>query len=130
MKIRRVDLDKDLDTINEWFRGWDQPEMIRCTLPECGFIVEGVAAGFIYLTDASMAILEGFVANPALIHEERDAALDEITKRLMLYAKEKEKILLMAYTTRPEISDRAKRHGFVSVGTYHGFAKGISLYDA
>jgi hypothetical protein len=130
MKIRRVDLDKDLETINSWHRGWDIPEMLKCTLPECGFIVEGVAAGFIYLTDASMCLLEGFITNPSLLHEERDSALDAITNRLLLYAREKEKILVMAYTTRPEIGERAKRHGFLSVGEYHGFAKGISFYDA
>jgi hypothetical protein len=56
--------ENDIDEINAWrvLRGFEP--IPRDLFPKNGLIVRGVAAVFIYLTDSSLAMIEGLISNP------------------------------------------------------------------
>jgi hypothetical protein len=57
---------KDLDAINAWLSARALPAAGVDDLGQIGYIVEGVAAGFLLRTDARrVAMLDCFVTNPA-----------------------------------------------------------------
>jgi hypothetical protein len=54
----------DLDEMNDWYTQRHEPTVPVEALPSLGFLVPGVAAGFLYQTDSSLAFVEGLVSNP------------------------------------------------------------------
>ena len=66
---------EDLPEIATWRSGgvmpWEQ-------LPPVGFMVRGVAAGWLIQTDTAMALLEHFVSNPGVPILARSDALESI----------------------------------------------------
>lgn len=54
----------DIGEVNSWYRARSLAEVPEKSFPENGFIVRGVAAVFIYLTDSDIALLEGLITNP------------------------------------------------------------------
>lgn len=71
--------------------GWFHSRSISITedyLPPTGFIVPGIAAGFVYATDANFCIFESFIGNPQVSKEERQKALREIVPAMIREAKE------------------------------------------
>lgn len=129
MKVN-VAKSEDLKTINEWRRGWGIPEVPPHMLPKGGFIIPDMAAGFCYLTDSSLAIVEEYVRNPSITSEEANKAIDAITVAILSYAKRHECSVLMAFATRQEVGDRAERHGFSPCGGYLGYVKEIKKWDS
>ena len=71
----------DLTFIRKWWEAW--PEWVSPAddfLPETGVVVESnskpVAAGFIYLTNAKVALLEWIVSDPEYREKNRKQALE------------------------------------------------------
>lgn len=120
LSARRV-LDLDFDEISRWFdvRGKTMPH--RSLFPSTGFIVNGIAAGFVYFTDSNVAIIEGYISNPHVDSKTRSNALDIITAELLMKAKSSGYKLLKCDTQLEAIKIRAKKHGFKPVGSYESF---------
>lgn len=80
-------------------------------LPKTGFIVENMAAGFIYLTDTPMCFLENLVKNPA--HEKKctDKALDLVIDTLFNKATDLGIKLVVASTIFKSVEERAIKLG-------------------
>ena len=71
--------------------GWFHKRSIPITedyLPKHGFIVPGIAAGFIFSTDSNFCIFECFVSNPNTTRSVRKEALSEIVTSMIQKAKE------------------------------------------
>lgn len=86
MLIRKI-TDKDLNEIMGWFHSRN----IKITpeyLPQTGFIVPGIAAGFIYRTDANFCIFESFIGNPKRPYTERQEALRHIVPIMIQEARD------------------------------------------
>jgi hypothetical protein len=77
-----------------------------------GSIVPGVAAGFLYSTDSSLCILEGYVTNPECDSEIRNKALEVVTEHLLAIAEAKGFTYIVAFTGDESIVKRAERSGF------------------
>lgn len=105
----RVYNSKDYDAIKIWFKGRNQP----CPKPEMlsstGFIVENIAAGFLYTTNSSLCWIENLVGNPFVAKEFRNVALEEIVEALIKEAKGK---AIVCFSSVPAIFKRAQNHGF------------------
>jgi hypothetical protein len=129
MEVKRIK-GEDLKEVNSWYKGWGQPQIPAHALPRGGYMVSGIAAGFCYLTDSSIGIIEGYISNPDSTPEQRSEALDEITQTILRYAARNEVSLLIAYATREEIGERAMRHGFKPCGGYMGYVKEIHKWDS
>lgn len=108
----------DAPEVAAWYAAHGQSPKPKGSLPNTGFIVPGVAAGWLYLTDSSVALLEGYVTNPAASAADRNDALDVITGLLLASAKSDGRSLVLALTTDQTIAERARRHGMHARGTY------------
>ena len=86
MIVKRVE-DTDLEEILGWFKQRKIDISIDYLSPT-GFIVPGVAAGYIFATDSNWCIFECFIGNPEISSEERQKALRQIVPAMIEEAKE------------------------------------------
>jgi len=98
--------------VTRWCSSRGVPATLLDMLPERGFIVPDVAAGFLYQTDSTMALIEGIVANPKADSRIRDDALDQVFFALFDLARDLGFELVWGFSPRPEIETRARRIGF------------------
>ena len=86
-------------------------------LPRIGFLAPGVAAGFLYLTDApAVALCEGFVTNPAAPSGERHDALEAICGALHAAARADGRRLVQMAFRDPGIAARVESWGAAARG--------------
>lgn len=116
---------EDFEQINEWYTLRQMPPMRRDMLPKVGYIVDGVAAGFLYQTDSSMCLLDGFIANPLAEGHEREAALDKITDALISEADSLDFFSIVAMTKNTSIRARCRKYHFTPKGEYHVYVRGV-----
>ena len=119
------DIDAHLGEVNGWSiaRGeaLTTPEM----LPKVGFIVEGVAAGWLYQTDSALGIIENFVTNPEAPARRRWVAVDELATALERHAKSLGIQALKITTGHRSIGRIAIRHGCAYLGPAHVLSKEV-----
>ena len=80
LNIRRL-VKQDLDVAKEWWKSWPKWQAPADDfLPETGIVVESnnkqVAIGFIYLTNAKVALLEWIVSDPSYRSEDREQVIE------------------------------------------------------
>lgn len=117
--------DEDLKEINEWCIAQREKPFAKKAIPNIGRIEPGVACGFIFQTDSSLCLIEGYVTNPKASSEARNKALFAITVQLMTEAKDMGFTTVLAITKDLSIMERALMHGFKDLGFYHLFSKEI-----
>lgn len=81
MAVRKYEK-SDLNEVLGWFHVRNI-EMAADYLPETGFIEPGIAAGFIYKTDANFCIFESFISNSDINGSFRHKALSEIVTAMI-----------------------------------------------
>ena len=114
MKVRKFDHMADYETLCMWWKQHEWlPVPVQC-LPMTGFIVDGLAAGFLYKTDSNIAWLEWVVANKESDKEERSKAIDLVVDELILRAKELGYTRIFTSTNNPKLEARYHKHGFGS----------------
>lgn len=78
----------DLPALNDWLEGHHLAPTALADLGGIGFVVDGVAAGFLLRTDARrIAILDAFVTNPTAPLRVRHAAIKALVTKLCDEAK-------------------------------------------
>ena len=100
--------------MRSWFQARNE-DLVPEALPEWGFIVPGIGAGFIYKTDSSVAFFENLVAAPGLSKEERGHLIDAITTAVIQKAEELGFKVLMGYTMLDPVVKRSEKFGFLHV---------------
>lgn len=115
----------DYKDILEWCFIRDINEPPQWALPKSGVIVDGIAVGFLILTNNHCGIIEYFISNPVSDKRERDKALDDIVVALLDIAKQMNVKMVTCNSQHPAIKDRAIKHGFNLLGNYTCFEKGI-----
>lgn len=120
MSVRRI-VDLDFDEIKRWFgmREFRFPD--KSIFPKTGFIVDGVAAGFIYFTDSSVAIIDFYISNPDTDPDTRSDALNAVTEALIKSAIFNRCKIIKCDTKLEAVRQRALDHGFDALGTYESF---------
>lgn len=98
--------------LKQWLLGWELPLTMLDVLPPHGVIVPELATGFLYRTDSQVAIADGFVGNPAAATADRNQALDAVTVAIEELGRELGHRYIWAYSGRPEIVERARRHSW------------------
>lgn len=118
--VRQIE-DHDLDQIEVWFaaRGVSMPEL--WAFPKTGYIIPGVAAGFLFLTDTPVAIVDCYIASPYADSDKRNDALDIITHALIASARSNGCKIIKCDSAIEAIKNRAIRLGFKSTGSYESF---------
>ncbi len=75
------------DEMNSWYTKRELPILIKDILPNTGFIVSEVAAGFLYCCDGNLGLIENFITNPDAKSEDRDEAINIIIDSIEQEAK-------------------------------------------
>jgi hypothetical protein len=104
------------DSIKGWLQLWNE-SMTQDALPQTGFIIPGKAAGFLYRTDSSVALIENLVAAPGMSREERTGYVDAIVAAICKEAARLGFKLLLGYTQLDAVVKRAERFGFTYIGS-------------
>lgn len=116
----------DLPEMNGWYERHGKPPVDFPSLPGFGLIEEGRAAGFLYMTDSTLGLLEGFVTNPEAPREERSAALEKILHALMDEASRLGVKTLVGLCGAETIVKLGLRNGFRHLGQYEMVAKEVA----
>lgn len=114
MMQSRKYVDEDFKSIIEWYDS-RHIRPAQDMIPPTGFIVPGIAAGFLMRTDTSACILEPFIANPRANKHDRDRALNSIMNDLIHEAKELGYDRVFGFSSHERMIERAVSHGFIVV---------------
>jgi len=117
---------EDYSQLTGWFRQRELPVPPLDFLPKTGYIIDNVGAGFIYLTDSSLAIIDCYITNPESDKNTRDNALNWITIQLTAYAKSLGFKLIKCESQIQEVINRAKNNGFKEIGQFTSLAKELN----
>ncbi len=82
MKVREFK-SRDLTSINKWLKARAKNGITCQQLPRVGFVVPGVAIGFIREVEGGMGIFESLVSNPFASSALRHAAMSAIYAKVM-----------------------------------------------
>lgn len=77
----------DYNELCKWWKSYNWAPPLEDALPSSGIIVEGKCAGFLYITNSKMGIMEWIVGNPECSKEERTEAIDTVIKGIKAMAK-------------------------------------------
>lgn len=122
----RIFKTEDYSQLTRWFKLRDVPVPPLEILSNHGYIVDNVAVGFLYLTNSSVAIIDGYCTNPEIDKNARDNALNWITIHLTAYAKNSGCKLLKCDSKIKEVITRAKNHGFKEIGQFTCLVKELN----
>ena len=100
-----------------WYGQWNVPDVIDL-LPETGFIIPGMCAIFLYLTNSKVSFLDGFICNKDIPKEIRNICLDKVVKATCQLSDDKGYKLMSATTNLPAVIERSIKFGFVPAGQY------------
>lgn len=113
----------DLAEINEWYEKRELPKMTIQMVPANGFIMRGVAAIFIYLTDAGFALVEGLVSNPSINGIERRRCVRILVDYAYKEAKKQRETVVVIMKNK-WVQKLAMDTGYKSLGNYELFIRG------
>lgn len=115
----------DLDEINYWYRLRDLQPVDDSLIPNIGFIVPKVAAGFLYKTDSAVCLFDGYITNPQSDKTTRDKALDAITAELISAAKDYGFQSTLAFTKVDAIKKRCEKLNFKAKPEYSLYMRAL-----
>jgi hypothetical protein len=94
-------------------------------LPQIGFIVPGLAAGFLYLTDANIAFADFLMTNPAAPKLARARAASEIVDALVAEGKACGFKYVAGVCGLESTKRLALKKGFIREGSYEMLLKEV-----
>lgn len=110
--MRPFNASTDLEQINSWLeaRGLDPLELED--MPKYGMIEDGVACGFVVLTDTSTCFIECFISNKDTKSQFRNMAFTKIARWALNFASASGFRRVIAMTDENSLLERAKQLGF------------------
>lgn len=102
---------EDFETVARWARDGYNTEYSEDQFPQTGFIVDGVAAAFMYATDSSVCYIENMISNRSADPAARDYAIKLILEALFLAARSQGFKVAYATTDLATMIFRAAQHG-------------------
>lgn len=117
MKIVKFEKIEHYEDVCYWWSQHDWSQLPRDALPKTGFIVEGVAAGFLYKTDSQFAILEFIISNKNAKKEDRKQAVDLVVKNLIDEAKNSGYNLIFSSICHPSLMTIYENNGLIKTDT-------------
>lgn len=115
---------QDMDTLNEWMAARNLAYLDPANASH-GYIIPGLAAGFLLLANGNIAFLENFVTNPIAPIPDRVEALRLVGLHLIKVAKEFDTKRLFVLTNKLHIAEMAINEGFASLGQFTVLEKTI-----
>lgn len=113
MEVRKF-TDEDRPVVDEWCKAHGMPLFPPGWLPPAGYIVEGVACAFLYLTYGSdVAFLENVISNPDTTKEQRKEACKLISSAAEMACKFEGYRYIVGLTAIPSLAKTSEEHGYV-----------------
>jgi hypothetical protein len=116
----------DYVEIVDWFTGRGLPCPSSDRFPPIGFIVPGVAAGFLLLTDGCVSFIDGIVSNPNAEKGARSEAIFKIFENLIAFSKAKGFKSICGTTEIPAMEEYAINAGLEEVATHSIYLKELN----
>ncbi len=101
IEVRRWNKEKDFNQVWAWGLQYNEDYRIEL-FPDVGFIVDGVAAYFLYQTDSKVCWLENMVSNKKADPKIKDEAIQKISIAILQEAKDLG--FKVAYATTDNVS--------------------------
>lgn len=117
MNVVKFDKQKHYEDICYWWSLYNWPGVNLNALPKTGFIVEGFAAGFLYKTDSTFAIMEFIVGNKNADKNQRREAIDLVIKSLINEAKNTGYELIFSSIEHPNLMKIYEENGLMKTDT-------------
>lgn len=114
MSLKRV-TSKDFPVIVHWYRKRNLKVPDPRALSDVGFIADGRVAGWLYLTNSNIAIIEGIISDPDSTSSLRRESLNKLIGCLIDFAVHLGYTQIMGVTKHPGIQTLGKRYGFKSL---------------
>lgn len=109
--IKIFDKDKDYNTIARWWIDHNQLPCQKDLLPNLGFIVDDIVAGFVYQTDSKTVYFESIVSKKDSNKEDRQKALNDLIEVVINTSKEMGYQQLIFHTVYPHLKELGKKWG-------------------
>lgn len=110
MQVRRYELE-DFEQVQSWLEARGMKVFHPAILPKTGFIVNHVAAVFVYSTDSDICYLENLISNPNTDNKVRDEAIADLINEAFKEARSQGFKFIMAVTDVPAVIVRALQVG-------------------
>lgn len=108
---------ENYELIKGWWTSRNYPAAMYEHLPPNGIIIclqgKAVCAGFLFLTDANLAVIGNLVSDPNVPKEVRQPSIDFLIKFLSSRAKDKGYTLVCCSTNIPKLQKRFEDLGFI-----------------
>jgi hypothetical protein len=112
--------------LKKWLNQWKLSHNIIDILPTTGWIIDNVAALFVYETNSKMCFIECLISNKDLHKEITTHALDILVESAIINMRKKGFKYIGANSTYESVIERAKKHGFtVNSENYKYFMRSI-----
>lgn len=108
--IARKYLPEDFDQIQLWAKEWGT-NYKPSQFPKTGFIVDGLAAWFLYRTDSSVCFLENLISKKSADERDRDEAIKLVVDAVLTEARDQGFSVAYATTDIPAVVIRAMQYG-------------------
>lgn len=109
--------------INQWYKDRKCDSLPEPFLPPTGFIVPGVAVGFLINTDCNICFLEPFISNPKASQELRSLALNDIMEHLEREASKLGYRFIYGIASAPTMIEHAVKRKWINMGNSTVLAK-------
>jgi hypothetical protein len=101
--------DSDYNMLAKWWIDHDQIPCPRNLLPNLGFIIDDMVAGFLYQTDSGVCFFETVISKKDSDKDERREALDKLIETIVDSAKEMKYKRLIFHTLHPRLADEVSK---------------------
>ncbi len=115
--------DQDYPVLCKWFKDREMLHPDKWFFSDIGFIVEGIGAGFLYTTNSGIAHVDGYITNKEANYQDRQDAIESITRAIIFTAIEKGVKLLCFSTQLKSIEELAPKFDASYIGSHTCFAK-------
>lgn len=122
MTPRPFDFHNDYATLQIWWAGHGQESVPLELLPLTGFIVDDLAACFVYSTDSAICILEAAIANPESHWEERKQALNALIDQAKAWAKSNGYKVILSSSNNAHVIQKLETRNFLKSDLMHQLA--------
>lgn len=109
-----------------WFKQWDIEPACLETLPKTGFIVDNIAALFVYETNSKLAFIDYLISNKEQDKSKTNEALDMLIDHSFAYCKSNGYKYVISNSKYDAVVSRVKKHGCnVDSASYRVFGRSI-----
>lgn len=112
MSLKRV-TSKDFPVIVHWYRQRKLTPPDPRALSDIGFIADGRAAGWLYLTNSNIAMIEGIISDPSSTPSLRGESLDKLIGFMIDFSLQLGYTQILGITKHPNMEKKVKsKFGF------------------